>query len=162
MEKGKLIIAHKASGPINEDQSNEEAKLYKILLELPKPDVKMKLSNGARYWWYWFGVEFIETNQFSTVDLMHLQKAAFWMDARCQAYFEIKTKGYKGGLVQTFQSGATNVSGHVSIVEKADKHLDEVSAHFGLSIRDRQKLKVEETNDSQLSLFTQTLQSLAQ
>lgn len=162
MKNTNLHIAHKASGSVAGNETTEETKLYKILSELPKPDNKMKLSAAQKYWWYFFGNEFLTTKQVSKLDLIHLQKASFWMDARCQAFAEIKKKGYKGGLVQTFQSGATNVSGHVSIVEKADKHLDDVSSHFGLSIRDRQKLKVEETDQSQLSLFAQTMQALAQ
>ncbi len=138
--------------------SESEVDLYQILESLPDPDVKMKLTPQQKYWWYWFGKEFVKTKQISQLDLMHLQKAAFWMNARCQAYFEINKKGYKG-LVQTFEKGYTNITGHVSVVEKSDKHLDEVSAHFGLSIKDRQKLKVESTPDNQLSLFDKFLQS---
>ena len=59
--------------------------------------------------------------------------------------------------MQKFTSGATNVTGYVSIIEKADKHLDGVSSHFGLSIKDRSKIKsVEEGPASnQLSLLDQ-------
>lgn len=133
-------------------ESEEQKNLYQIIQELPKPDVKMKLTSAQKYWWFWFGKEFIKTDNITKLDLIHLQRAAFWMDARCQAYSEIKKMGYKG-LVQKFQSGATNITGHVSIIEKADKNLDDVSAHFGLSIRDRKKLKIEEVDKNQLSLF---------
>jgi phage terminase small subunit len=139
----------------NENRQVEKEKLYEVLENLPKPMVQMKLSRSQKKWWYWFGYEFVSTKQFTKLDLTHLQKAAFWMDARCQAVEQINQKGYKGGLVQYFASGASNVSAHISILEKADKHLDEVSAHFGLSIKDRQKLKVEEIADNQLSLFEQ-------
>lgn len=149
----KHLEIHKGEGVISETESD----LYKILESLPDPDVKMKLTPQQKYWWYWFGKEFVSTKQISQLDLIHLQKAAFWMDARCQAYLHIKKKGYKG-LVQTFEKGYTNITGHVSIVEKADKHLDEVSAHFGLSIKDRQKLKVEKAPENQLSLFDKFMQ----
>jgi hypothetical protein len=145
----KNLEVHKPDGDV---VTPAAAELYKVLSELPRPDVKMKLSESQKYWWYFFGYEFVSTKQISKLDLIHLQKAAFWMDARCQAYFEIKKKGYKG-LVQTFEKGYTNITGHLSIVEKSDKHLDEVSAHFGLSIKDRQKLNVETKDDNQLSLF---------
>lgn len=132
----------------------EAQELYEVLKDLPKPPSASGLNDNQIMWWYWFGNEFLKTKQFSKLDLTHLQKAAFWMDARCQAIKAVNEKGYNGGLVQKFESGATNVSGHVSVIEKADKHLDEVSSHFGLSIKDRQKLKSEEKPDGQLDLFT--------
>lgn len=138
-------------------KKSKDENLYEILNSLPEPDVKMKLSSTQKYWWYFFGKEFLTTKQLTKLDLIHLQSAAFWMDARCQAYFKIKAAGYEG-LVQTFKSGATNVTGHVTIIEKADKRLDEISAHFGLSIKDRSKLNVEKPDDNQLSLFEQFMQ----
>lgn len=145
-----MKIAHKASGQI---QTKEEQKLYEILNKLPQPKKEFNLSRDQRIWWYWFGREFVQTNEFSTLDLAHLQKAAFWMDARSKAYEKINELGYKG-LVQKFESGATNITGHLSVVEKADKHLDDVSSHFGLSIRDRQKLKrASDSNPNQLSFL---------
>lgn len=135
----------------------ENTALYEVLKSLPKPTANMKLSAAQKKWWTWFGVEFVKTNKFSNVDLIHLQQASFWMDARCQAIQKINTKGYDGGLVQTFKGGATNVSGHVSIVEKADKHLDSVSAHFGLSIKDRKKLNEVSENPGQLDLFDELM-----
>ena len=150
----KDLEVHKGDGEIVTDV---ESSLYETLKELPKPDSKMKLSASQKYWWFYFGLEFVKTNQFSKLDLTHLQKAAFWMDARCKAIHFANKGGYIGGLVQVFASGATNVSAHVSMIEKADKHLDEVSSHFGLSIKDRQKLKVKEVDDKQLSLFEKFL-----
>lgn len=158
MKTNKLTVAHKATGPI---QTPEEKTLYDVLKELPKPSAQFKLSAKQKFWWYYFGKEFLKTKQLSLLDLTHLQKAAFWMDARAQAFKEIQNLGYKG-LVQKFHSGATNITGHVSIVEKADKHLDEVSAHFGLSFRDRQKLNITDAPENQLSLFETLAQKLAQ
>ncbi len=83
------------------------------------------------------------------------------MDARCQAYKRVSELGYDG-FVQTFKNGTTNITGHISIIEKADKHLEDVSSHFGLSIRDRSKLKVERPVDnSQLNLFEQLKKTLS-
>ena len=158
MKNSNLIVAHKSSGTI---QTREEKKLYKILLKLPSPKKEFNLTKSQKKWWYWFGNEFIKTRQVSLLDLTHLQKAAFWMDARCLAFQEISDLGYKG-LVQKFTSGATNITGHVSIIEKADKHLEDVSSHFGLSLKDRQKLKVETTDASQLSLFENLVKKLAE
>ncbi len=146
----KNLSVHKTGG----ESTSDNSQLYEILKELPSPPPQFKLSNRQKYWWYWFGLEFVSTKQISKLDLSHLQKAAFWMDCRCQAYFQINKLGYEG-LVQTFDKGYTNITGHVSIIEKADKKLDEVSAHFGLSIKDRQKLKVESQPDNQLTLLLQ-------
>ncbi|WP_370214820.1 hypothetical protein [Mesoflavibacter profundi] len=157
MKQNNLTIAHKSDGHVEDSQS--EQPLYEILKGLPKPEARFKLNAAQKKWWYWFGYEFIKTKQISELDLIHLQKASFWMDARCQAMFQIHKEGYDG-LVQTFKSGATNVTGHVSIIEKADKHLDEVSAHFGLSIKDRMKIKTDVQPDNQLSLFDKVVQKL--
>ena len=129
----------------------EEKKLYKILSELPVPDPKFKLNARQKKWWYWFGVEFLSTRKLSKVDLVHLQELAFWMDARAQAYKKVNSLGY-AGLVQEYKSGATNITGHLSVIEKADRHISDISAHFGMSIKDRIKLK-EKVDDDQPTLF---------
>ncbi|QOD60632.1 P27 family phage terminase small subunit [Polaribacter haliotis] len=156
MNKDKMKIVHTNSeNKKTEKKETEVSSLYGILKELPKPEPGMKLNAAQKKWWYWFGFEFVKTNHFSKVDLMHLQQAAFWMDARSKAIAEVnKSKGISG-LVQKFASGATNVTGYVSVIEKADKHLDGVSAHFGLSIKDRSKIKAVEDGSSsnQLSLL---------
>ncbi|MCG7502411.1 P27 family phage terminase small subunit [Tenacibaculum sp. Mcav3-52] len=161
MKEQNMKVVHSNSGVDKKTELTEtEKKLYEVLEELPKPETSMKLNAKQKKWWYWFGYEFVKTKQFSKLDLTHLQKAAIWMDARCLAIAEINKKGYHGGMVQTFLSGANNVSAHISILEKADKHLDEVSAHFGLSIKDRQKLKVDDTVGGQLNLFDEVLKKL--
>ena len=132
---------------------DEKKQLYKILEKLPTPPKKMNLNKDQRYWWYWFGKEFLATRKLTQADLMHLQSAAIWMDARAKAIERINSLGYDDGLVQTFRSGATNISAHVTILEKADKHLSDVSAHFGLSIKDRVRLKQTQENPKQTSLF---------
>lgn len=157
-----IIRNEKINTSEHETHKKEKQQLYEALEKLPRPMSQMNLNKAQKKWWYWFGYEFVKTGQFTKLDMMHLQKAAVWMDARCQAVQQIGEKGYVGGLVQYFTSGASNVSAHVSIMEKADRHLDEVSAHFGLSIKDRQKLKVEEVDDNQLSLFEQFAEKLYQ
>ena len=155
--KNNLNVVHKSEGAIT---TEEDHALYQILKKLPSPDVKFKLSAAQKKWWYYFGLEFISTSQIAKLDLIHLQKAAFWMDARCQAIKQIQLRGYTGGLVQIFASGANNVSAHVTIIEKADKHLDEVSAHFGLSIKDRQKLAGATSEDPDQLNFLKALNLL--
>lgn len=161
MKQKTMKVVHQNLETIKSVSGPEEVSaLYEILKHLPKPEASMKLSAAQKKWWYWFGVEFVSTKQFSKVDLIHLQQAAFWMDARCKAIAEVNKKGYKG-LVQVFEKGYTNITGHVSIIEKADKHLDGVSAHFGLSIKDRNKIKaIEGPGDNQLDLFAEVVKKL--
>lgn len=161
MNKKEMKVVHQNEDLKKETSTDETANnLYEVLKELPKPNPNMKLNAAQKKWWYWFGFEFIETKQFSKVDLIHLQQASFWMDARSKAIAAANKKGING-LVQTFTSGATNVTGYVSIIEKADKHLAEVSAHFGLSIKDRKKLgEVSSAGDGQLDLFDAAFKKL--
>ena len=160
-----MKIAHKGEGKVRDLQEVKED-LYEVLSELPRPESNLRLSASQKKFWYWFGSEFVKTKQFTKVDLMHLQSAAIWMDARCNVLKKINALNRKdtdgvAGWVQKFASGATNVTGYVTILEKADKHLNDVSAHFGLSIKDRKKLgAVSEAGPEQLDLFDQMLNEL--
>lgn len=165
MKQNKMKVVHQNTEP-KQVSVEENSSLYEILKELPKPETSLKLSASQKRWWYWFGVEFISTNQFSKMDLMHLQNAAVSMDARCKLIKKINdlNKADEDGVagwVQVFPSKATNVTGYQTMYEKATKQLDDVSAHFGLSIKDRNKIKaVEGPNDNQLNLFDEMYKKL--
>jgi len=154
--------------PTSENAGPEASSLYEVLKELPKPTTDMKLTASQKKWWYWFGLEFVKTKQFTNTDLMHLQNAAVMMDARSKMIKIINDENKKsangvGGWVQRFSSGATNVTGYQTMYEKATKQLEDISAHFGLSIKDRKKLNATTSvDDSQLSLFEQMQQQLQQ
>ena len=133
-----MELAHKDLNGREENKS-----LYDIEVSVPKIMARFQLSKNQRYWFKWFASEFVKTKRFSKLDQIHLQKAAFWLDARCEAFKIINEENKSGdlsGMVQKFKSGATNITGWMSIVKDADKSLDDISAHFGLSIRDRKKL----------------------
>lgn len=146
----------------------EKSALYDILKELPKPDAKMKLTASQKYWWYWFGAEFVKTKQFTALDLMHLQDAAVAMDMKCKLVKIINDKNRNskdgvGGVVQRFPSGATNITGYQSALKDEIKILEKISAYFGLSFLDRKKLgEINNADDSQLSLFEQMEKDLHQ
>ena len=160
MNMGKMEIVHKSdeSKKVSKE-AVESSSLYKILVDLPKPEAAMKLNAAQKKWWYWFGCEFVKTNQFTKLDLVHLQNAAVSMDIRCKMINQINILNKEdeagvAGFVQKFKTGATNVSGYQTMYEKATKQLDDVSAHFGLSIKDRGRLKdIEIADDNQLDLF---------
>jgi phage terminase small subunit len=147
----KDLEVHKSDGVHKQDPA--DSNLYEILERLPDPPKQSGLNDDQKFWWYWFGKEFISTKQITKLDLAHLQKAAFWMASRCDAIKVVNARGYFGGIVQTYATGAQNISPHLTVIEKADKALDDVSAHFGLSLKDRKKLNVANKDPDQLDLF---------
>ena len=160
-----MKVVHKSNGKLNTEENapSEEKALYEILEKIPQPRKHFELNDQQKVLWYWFGAQFLQTNQFTELDLIHLQKAAFWLNQRNNNIKQINRLNGKdpqgvAGTVQTFANGANNVTGYISIIEKADKHLDEVSGHFGLSFRDRKKLAMEPAESGQLDLFESFLQ----
>lgn len=153
-----MKIVHKSSGEIPLEVSNEDKGLYEILHKLPAPKKEMNLTKDQKKLWYWFGREFLSTRQFTTLDLIHLQNAAVSMDARNKMLVKINFENAKdeygtAGWVQVFSNKTTNVSGYQTMYEKATKQLEDVSAHFGLSFKDRFKLKAPTTDPAQFDMF---------
>lgn len=162
-----MDIVHNNSGNKKQgDKDNEVSSLYQILEKLPKPEASMKLNSAQKKWWYWFGHEFVSTKQFSKVDLIHLQDISVAMDMKCKLINLINVENKKsasgvGGVVQKFTSGATNITGYQSALKDQIKILSDVSAHFGLSIKDRNKIKAVETSKGgQLDLFEEVMKKL--
>jgi len=147
-----------------EEKQKQKKELYTMLTTLPKPPVQFKLSASQKYWWRWIGVTLVKTNNVAELDLLHLQRAAYWLDVRCRMIHiqNVKQKhatpGTAPGLIQTFSSGAQQTSVYTQLIEKADKALGEISSHFGLSIRDRNKLAAPpEVDPAQTDLFNEFL-----
>ena len=127
--------------------------LYPILKKLPAPMKKMNLSKEQCYWYNYYGQLLVDSNKLTSPDLLHLHQLARSVDYLLLAEFKINEKGYNGGLVQTFASGASNVSGHVTLREKMLKEIDNYSKHFGFSFKDRMKIQEPEKETNQLSLW---------
>ncbi len=137
-------------------KENQKRELFKMLDKVPKPLARFQLTTSQKFWWQWFGVEMVKTGNFAKLDQIHLQRAAIWLDARCLALKKINDKPGLNGWIQTFTSGASNISPETSIIKEADKALDQISGHFGLSLKDREKLKAETPGDpNQTTLFDQ-------
>lgn len=127
--------------------------LYEILKKLPAPMSKMDLSDNQKFWYKYFGQILIDSKKLTKPDLIHLHSLARSVDYYLQAESEINKRGYTGGLVQIFATGASNVSGHVTLREKMLKEIDNASKHFGFSFKDRMKLNESSEQSTQLSLF---------
>jgi len=144
----------------NETLKEKKEELYEMLNSVPAPSSRFNLNTSQKYWWYWFGRELVKTKSFAKLDQIHLSSAAYWLDTRNLALSFINKENNKdpekplAGVVQTFKGGSTNVSAYVSLVSKADKALNSISEHFGLSLRDRNKLMKEQKVDpDQYNLF---------
>ena len=133
--------------------------LYEVITKLPLPDKRFELSKDQKYWYKYFGDQLVKSNKLTKPDLVHLHRLARSIDYMLQAELEIERKGYHGGLVQTFATGASNISAHVSIREKMIKDVDDISKHFGFSFKDRAKLVQIKEDPAQLDIFEQFLQS---
>lgn len=134
--------------------------LYVILKKLPAPMKRFGLTKNQIFWYNHFGRILIDSKKLTDPDLIHLHGLAKSIDYMLQAEEKINEKGYNGGLVQTFTSGATNISAHMTVREKMLKEIDNYSKHFGFSFKDRMKLNEESGPSNQYSLFE--LEKMAQ
>ena len=134
--------------------------LYVILKKLPAPMKRFGLTKNQIFWYNHFGKILIDSKKLTDPDLIHLHALAKSIDYMLQAEEKINEKGYNGGLVQTFTSGATNISAHMTVREKMLKEIDNYSKHFGFSFKDRMKLNEESGPSNQYTLFE--LEKMAQ
>lgn len=144
----------------NGDWENPETKksndnLYEIIKKLPAPIGKFYLTKDQKFWYKYYGDQLVSSNKLTKTDLFHLHRLAQSIDYYLQAQEEISKRGYSGGLVQTYASGAANVSAHWTLREKCLKDIDEISKHFGFSFKDRAKLTQIKEDPGQLDIFEQ-------
>ncbi|WP_353119474.1 P27 family phage terminase small subunit [Myroides odoratus] len=148
MKENKLL---NMSGEIveweNATTTGKNQQLYDVLDKLPAPMAKFELTKDQKFWYKYFGEQLIGSKKLTKPDLVHLHRLATTIDYYIQAEAEINSRGFHGGLIQTFATGATNVSGYVTIREKMIKDMDELSKHFGFSFKDRNKLVDVKTSD---------------
>ena len=143
-------------GEFKESQKKE---LYEMLDDLPKPPVQANLTESQLVWWYWVGRLLVKTGRFAELDMIHLQNAAVQLDLRNKVISEINRRNEEsmngvGGLVMIHSTGARQIDPLVSQLSSINKQLDNISAHFGLSMKDRQKVQTTETADpNQTDLF---------
>lgn len=155
-----MEVIHNNEGKKSNKNVDQKQELYEMLKTVPAPPKRFNLSVSQKFWWYWFGYELVKTKSFAQLDQIHLQSAAYWLDAKNMMLKIINRlnrddkEGKAPGLVQHFKTGSNNITAYVTIIEKAEKHLNNISEHFGLSIKDRQKLiSPKEVDPDQISLF---------
>lgn len=167
MENKKMKVVHSSSGGNKKETSKEEKQLYDVLVKLPAPKKEMNLSKDQRKLWYWIGKEFLTTNQICLLDLYHLQTLVMAVDKRNKMYRIINDKNEldfskMAGSVQTFATGARQISPEEVMVKNYTSEINEVSKLFGFSLKDRQKLTAAPTDSNQLDLFGMIAEQLTQ
>jgi P27 family predicted phage terminase small subunit len=109
-----------------------------IASSLPKPF--RKLTTDQRRHYNRYGKELLKAKKLKDRDSIALTKLAVAVDEYNQLQDAIEAEGLHGGIVQTFKSGATNVSGYVSARSGVFKEIQRLSKSLGLSIRDRKEI----------------------
>ena len=149
---------------INEKEKQKK-ELFEMLQELPKPPKQANLTEDQKVWWYWVGKLLVDTGKFAELDVVHLQNAAIMLDYRNKLIQQINKMNENsnngiGGLVMVHSTGARQISAEMTALTNTNKEIDKLSSHFGLSIRDRNKLsEVKEADPSQTSLFEEFLKT---
>lgn len=148
MKKNKLLnIEGEILDWDESSSSGKNGQLYDILDKLPSPLAKFNLTKDQKFWYKFFGEQLVSSKKLTRPDLVHLHRLSTSIDYYIQAEAEINSRGFVGGLIQTFATGAANVSAYVTIREKMIKDMDELSKHFGFSFKDRNKLVEVKTSD---------------
>ena len=115
--------------------------LYTPLTKLPAPIPRFKLNSDPKFYYKSFGPALIDTKKLAKVDLIHLHKLAVAVYIFQEAVKAMNEKGYDGGIIQTFSSKVQQISPHITAQEKANKVINDVSKHFGMSFKNRYDLK---------------------
>lgn len=153
-----MEVVHKDGEWFNPETKKSNNDLYEIITKLPAPISKFNLTKDQKFWYKYYGDQLVNSNKLTKTDMFHLHRLARSIDYYLQAEDEIASRGYFGGLIQTYVSGASNVSAHLTLREKMLKDIDEISKHFGFSFKDRAKLVQIKEDPQQLDLFDRFMQ----
>ena len=153
------VIHNSEEGWKNPETKKSNSNLYEIITKLPAASGKFNLTKDQKFWYRYYGEQLVSSNKLTKTDLFHLHRLAQSIDYYLQAEEEISKRGYNGGLVQTYTSGAANVSAHWTLREKCLKDIDEISKHFGFSFKDRAKLVQIKEDPAQLDFFDEFLKA---
>lgn len=151
------VIHNSGDGWKDAETKKSNNNLYEIITKLPAAISRFNLTKDQKFWYKYYGDQLVSSNKLTKTDLFHLHRLAQSIDYYLQAETEISKRGYNGGLVQTYTSGAANVSAHWTLREKCLKDIDEISKHFGFSFKDRAKLTQIKEDPGQLDIFEQFL-----
>jgi len=147
------VIHNSGDGWKDAETKKSNNNLYEIITKLPGAHSKFNLTKDQKFWYKFYGEQLVSSSKLTKTDLFHLHRLAKSIDYFIQAEDAMNELGYEGGLVQTYKSGAANVSAHWTLREKCLKDIDEISKHFGFSFKDRAKLTQIKEDPQQLDIF---------
>ena len=93
----------------------------------------------------------------TALDVYSVTMFAYWLDV-----FIRTNKAAGGEFVQEFESGATNITGHFSVIKEANAQIKSFIKLLGLSPKDRQSIiafaeEVKEDEDNPLDMIAEML-----
>ena len=77
----------------------------------------------------------VDSDVATRLDTYSIALFAFWLEL-----LEATIEKANGKWVQQFESGATNITGHFSVLKEADKNVQSYMKKLGLSIKDREMI----------------------
>lgn len=133
----------------------------KILDKLPSPGKLLNVSltdRGTKLYRH-FGKLLVDTNKLTALDLPNLVQLAVAWDKFLWAEEAMAAKNNEemgAGYMQTFKSGATNITTEFSISEKAQDQILKIGKLFGFSFKDRHGMLgfFSESDAAQLDIFS--------
>lgn len=137
--------------------------LLQYLEDLPAPDSIFKLDAQGKKWYRFLGAKLLATKRLTEVDIPNLVLLAnAWAQYSFAAnQMNLKNREKMGaGYVQTYKTGATNITTEYKLRADAEEQILKISKLFGMSFRDRHGLNgFFQDNSGQLDLFDQLGQS---
>jgi P27 family predicted phage terminase small subunit len=137
---------------------NQVGELPEFIDSLPVPPTYWNCVGRVKKIYREIGEQLLQTKKLQSFDKYALLMLAEALDEYLTMtdLIQVKEKKERGsGYIQTFKNGTTNVTTEQVVREKAFKRILQVSAKFGLTIRDRMALNMKTVDSGQLDIFAE-------
>ena len=128
------------------------------LQDLPNPARQYRLDKEGKRWYKLIGTMLIETKKLALLDIPNLVLLANAWAQYSWASEQINIKNTEDmgtGFVQSYKTGATNITTEYKLRADAEDRILKISKLFGMSFKDRHSLTgFFEDNSGQLDLFS--------
>jgi len=131
-------------GTLRKDRSEGKEQLpYLDKVPSPGKHLNVSMTPRARKLYEHFGAKLVQTGRLTELDLGYLVNLANAWDKYIWAEQEMARKNAEApgaGYIQTFKSGATNITTEFSIAKEAQDQIMKISKQFGMGFRDRHSI----------------------
>jgi phage terminase small subunit len=124
--------------------------------KLPRPANWFECNERVKIIYRDIGKKLLEMRGMREFDSYALLMLATALDQYVYATREINRRENQEpgtGYIQTFLTGASNVSVEVTLRDRAFKQIIELASKFGLTLRDRMQMKTPQVDPDQIPLF---------